>query len=100
MLSYARYPNNKHFHKVILEKSRKFIKDKAQNNYRQLGKVYNYLEDESKKIIEEGKSVNYLRSRKEKSAIRALVQSEEKYPLFFIFDYEPKVKKEGDPKFA
>ena len=54
ILEYARYPNNKNFHKMILEKSRNFIKEKTKNNYREVGQIVGYLEQQSKQIIEQG----------------------------------------------
>ena len=58
MFKYIRHPNNKHFQKLVLQKSRDFLKDRAKNNYREIGKVFDYIEKESRKLIEEGKYDN------------------------------------------
>ena len=47
----------------MLEKSRSFLKERAKHNYREIGKVYEYIEQESKKMIEDGRKMFYLETQ-------------------------------------
>jgi hypothetical protein len=52
-MDYAKNPNDERFEKILLEKSRKFLKKSAENQFEGMDQVGLLISEESKKFIEE-----------------------------------------------